>query len=141
MRPGRAFARFPIPAEVLAARRELARYRGCEVKSLGDRLLATFDGPTRAVRCACGIAKAVRPLEIEVRCGLHTGEIEARDKDVQGIAVHIAARISAAAAAGETLVANGEGLGRRLRPALQGARKHSLKGLEDPMEQLYAASS
>ncbi len=70
-------------------RRELARSRGNEVKSLGDGFLATFDGPARAVRCACAIAEAVRPLDIQVRSGLHTGEIEIADNDVQGIAVHI----------------------------------------------------
>jgi class 3 adenylate cyclase len=129
-----------LDAHHAAARRELARYRGSEVKSLGDGLLATFDGPARAVRCACAIAKAVRQLEIEVRCGLHTGEIEIRDRDVQGIAVHIAARISAAAAAGETLVS------RTVKDLVAGSGlrfnergKHSLKGLEDAME-LYAAS-
>jgi class 3 adenylate cyclase len=130
-----------LDAHHAAARRELARYRGSEVKSLGDGLLATFDGPARAVRCACAIAKAVRQLEIEVRCGLHTGEIEIGEKDVQGIAVHIAARISAVAAAGETLVS------RTVKDLVAGSGlrfndrgKHSLKGLADAME-LYAASS
>jgi class 3 adenylate cyclase len=78
--------------------RELARYRGSEVKSLGDGFLATFDGPARAVRCARAITEAIRPLEIQVRCGLHTGEIEIAGNDVQGIAVHIASRVSAIAA-------------------------------------------
>jgi class 3 adenylate cyclase len=124
-----------------AVRRELGRYRGSEVKSLGDGLLATFDGPARAVRCACAIAKAVRPLDIEVRCGLHTGEIEIGERDVQGIAVHIAARISATAAAGEILVS------RTVKDLVAGSGlcfdqrgKHSLKGLQDALE-LYAASS
>jgi class 3 adenylate cyclase len=122
-------------------RRELARYRGSEIKSLGDGFLATFDGPARAVRCACAIAEAVRPLGIEVRCGLHTGEIEVGDRDVQGIAVHVAARISAAAAAGEILVSRTVKdlvAGSGLRFKEHGA--HSLKGLQDAME-LYAASS
>ena len=130
-----------LNAHHATVRRELARYRGGEVKSLGDGFLATFDGPARAVRCACAIAEAVRPLDIEVRCGLHTGEIEIGDKNVQGIAVHFAARISAAAAAGEVLVSRtvkdlvaGSGL------QLKERGKHSLKGLQDPME-LYAASS
>ncbi|HXW20016.1 MAG TPA: adenylate/guanylate cyclase domain-containing protein [Roseiarcus sp.] len=124
-----------------AVRRELARYRGSEVKTLGDGFLATFDGPARAVRCACEIAEAVRPLDIEVRCGLHTGEIEVGEKDVQGIAVHIAARISALAAAGEVLVS------RTVKDLVAGSAlrfddrgRHSLKGLQDAME-LYAASS
>jgi len=85
-------------------RRELARSRGNEVKSLGDGFLATFDGPARAVRCACAIAEAVRSLDIQVRSGLHTGEIEIADNDVQGIAVHIASHISALAGPGEVLV-------------------------------------
>jgi class 3 adenylate cyclase/pimeloyl-ACP methyl ester carboxylesterase len=129
-----------LNAHHATVRRELARYRGSEVKSLGDGFLATFDGPARAVRCACAIAEAVRPLDIEVRCGLHTGEIEIGDKDVQGIAVHIAARISAAAAADEILVS------RTVKDLVAGSGlqfsergKHSLKGLQDPME-LYAAS-
>jgi class 3 adenylate cyclase/alpha-beta hydrolase superfamily lysophospholipase len=122
-------------------RRELERYRGSEVKSLGDGFLATFDGPARAVRCACAIAEAVRALGVEVRCGLHTGEIEIGDHDVQGIAVHIAARISAIATAGEILVSRtvkdlvaGSGLHFGERGA------HSLRGLQGAME-LYAASS
>jgi class 3 adenylate cyclase len=130
-----------LDAHHAAVRRELGRYRGSEVKSLGDGVLATFDGPARAVRCACAIAKAVRPLDIEVRCGLHTGEIEIGDRDVQGIAVHIAARISAAAVAGEILVS------RTVKDLVAGSGlrfdergKHSLKGLQDAME-LYAASN
>ncbi len=122
-------------------RRELARYRGTEVKSLGDGFLAIFDGPARAIRCACAITEAVRALGVEVRCGLHTGEIEMGDKDVQGIAVHIAARICAAAAAGEILVSRtvkdlvtGSGL------RFEERGRHSLKGLQGQMK-LYAASS
>jgi class 3 adenylate cyclase/predicted alpha/beta hydrolase len=121
-------------------RRELARYRGNEVKSLGDGFLATFDGPARAVRCACAIAEAVHPLNIHVRCGLHTGEIEIAGDDVQGIAVHIASRVSALAAADEILVSRtvkdlvaGSGL------RFEERGRHALKGLTEPME-LYAAS-
>lgn len=129
-----------LNAHHATVRRELARYRGSEVKSLGDGFLATFDGPARAVRCACAIAEAMRPLDIDVRCGLHTGEIEIGDKDVQGIAVHIAARISAVAGSGEILVS------RTVKDLVAGSGlqfsergKHPLKGLQDPME-LYAAS-
>ena len=93
-----------LDAHHATVRRQLARYRGTEVKSLGDGFLATFDGPARAVRCACAIAEAVGPLHIRVRSGLHTGEIELVDNDVKGIAVHIAARVSALAAPGEVLV-------------------------------------
>ncbi|HEV7447137.1 MAG TPA: adenylate/guanylate cyclase domain-containing protein [Steroidobacteraceae bacterium] len=127
-----------LDAHHASVRRELARYRGTEVKSLGDGFLATFDGPARAVRCACAIAEAVRPLEILVRCGLHTGEIETTCNDVQGIAVHIASRVSALAGADEILVS------RTVRDLVAGSGlqfdergKHSLKGLLEPME-LYA---
>ena len=69
----------------------LARFRGHEVKSTGDGILATFDGPARGVRCACAIAEEIRPLGIDVRAGPHTGECEAMGEDVGGIAVHIGA--------------------------------------------------
>ena len=70
-------------------RQQLVRFRGQEVKNLGDGFLATFDGPARAVRCASAIAETVRPLGIAVRSGLHTGEIELKPHDIAGIAVHI----------------------------------------------------
>ena len=87
-----------------AVRRTLGRFRGREVDTAGDGFLATFDGPARAVRCACEIVAAVRPLGIEVRVGLHTGECEVMDGKVGGIAVHIGARVAALAGAGEVLV-------------------------------------
>ena len=95
--------------EVLSAhdavvRRELERQRGQLIKHTGDGVLATFDGPARAVRGAQAIARAVRPLGIEVRAGLHTGEIELRGDDIGGIAVHIGQRVSALAGPGEVLV-------------------------------------
>jgi pimeloyl-ACP methyl ester carboxylesterase len=76
-----------------AVRQQLARFRGHEVKNLGDGFLATFDGPARAVRCAAAIADAVQRLGIAVRIGIHTGEIDLTGDDVTGIAVHIAARL------------------------------------------------
>ena len=85
-------------------RDELSRYRGREIKTLGDGFLATFDGPARAVRCAAAIAEAVRALGLEVRCGVHTGEIEMNGEDIGGIAVHIAARIAVLAKGGQVLV-------------------------------------
>jgi class 3 adenylate cyclase len=85
-------------------RRELRRFRGNEVKLLGDGFLATFDGPARAVSCALSMTKAVRPLDLELRAGLHTGEVEFVEADVRGVAVHIASRIVGHANAGETLV-------------------------------------
>ena len=84
-------------------RRELSRFRGQEVKTLGDGFMARFDGPARAVRCAMSIAGAARSLNIEVRAGVHTGEIEYKDADIGGIAVHLAARVAAAARGGEVL--------------------------------------
>jgi pimeloyl-ACP methyl ester carboxylesterase len=87
-------------------RRNLARFRGHEVKTTGDGILATFDGPARGVRCACAIAEEIRPLGIEVRAGLHTGECEMIGDDVGGIAVHIGARVAALAGASEVLVSS-----------------------------------
>jgi class 3 adenylate cyclase len=87
-------------------RRELERFRGKEVQTAGDGFLATFDGPVRAIRCAQEITKAVRTLGIDVRAGLHTGEIELLGHDIRGIAVHIAARVMARAGAGEVLVSS-----------------------------------
>jgi class 3 adenylate cyclase len=85
-------------------RRQLERFRGREVNTVGDGFLATFDGPGRAILCACAIRDAVRALDLEVRTGLHTGEIELRGNDVAGIAVHLAQRVSALAQPGEVLV-------------------------------------
>ena len=87
-------------------RRNLARFRGREIKMVGDGILATFDGPARGVRCACAIAEEIKPLGIEVRAGLHTGECEMIGDDVGGIAVHIGARVAALAGAGEVLVSS-----------------------------------
>jgi class 3 adenylate cyclase len=87
-------------------RRELERHRGREVKATGDGFLATFDGPARGIRCASSIAAAVRPLGIEIRAGLHTGECELMNGDVGGIAVHTGARVSAEAGPGEVLVSS-----------------------------------
>ena len=78
--------------------------RGVVVKRTGDGLLATFDGPGRGVRAALAVRDAVRPLGIDVRAGLHTGEIERRGDDVAGIGVHIGARVGALAGPGEVLV-------------------------------------
>jgi class 3 adenylate cyclase len=80
------------------------RFRGREIKTLGDGFLATFDGPARAVRCASGIIDALHPLRLNVRCGVHTGEVEMKGDDIGGIAVHIAARIASLADGGEVLV-------------------------------------
>jgi class 3 adenylate cyclase len=88
------------------ARRELERHRGRLVKNTGDGILATFDGPARAVRCAQAIAASVKALGIEVRAGLHTGEVELRGEDVTGMGVNIAARVMDAAGPGEVVVSS-----------------------------------
>jgi len=85
---------------------ELARYRGKEIKSIGDGFLATFDGPGRAIWCAHAIRKSVRSLGLEIRNGLHTGEIEVMENDIAGIAVNIAARVAALAGPDEILVSS-----------------------------------
>jgi class 3 adenylate cyclase len=87
-------------------RRELARYRGREIDTAGDSFLAAFDGPARAVRCACAISDGVRSLGIEVRAGLHTGECEVMGEKLGGISVHIGARVAALAGPGEVLVSS-----------------------------------
>lgn len=85
-------------------RASLERYRGVEVKSLGDGFLATFDGPARAIRCALAITQSLAGLELHVRVGLHTGEVDLVAGDVRGIAVHVASRVAGLAEGGEVLV-------------------------------------
>ena len=87
-------------------RRELAAFRGREVDTAGDGLLATFDGPARAIRCACSVRERVRALGLQVRTGLHTGECELVGDGMVGIAVHIGARVAALAGADEILVSS-----------------------------------
>ncbi len=89
-----------------AVRRVLERYRGREVGTAGDGFLATFDGPARAVRAAVEARDAVRPLGLEIRAGVHTGEVELAGRDIAGIAVHTGARVAALARAGEVLVSS-----------------------------------
>ncbi len=89
-----------------AVRRELGRFDGREVDTAGDGFFATFDGPARAIRCAQAIIEAVRPLGLDVRAGLHTGEVEVADGKVAGIAVNIGARVAARADTGEVLVSS-----------------------------------
>jgi pimeloyl-ACP methyl ester carboxylesterase len=110
----------------------LARSRGVEMDTAGDGFFATFDGPARAVRCALAAIEAVRPLGIEIRAGVHTGEVETIDAKAGGIAVIIGARISASAGTSEVLVSStvkelvaGSGL------AFEDAGEHELKGVPD----------
>jgi class 3 adenylate cyclase len=86
--------------------RQLERHRGRPVKTLGDGYLAAFDGPARAIRCACAIREQVRQLGVEIRAGLHTGECELIGADLSGLAVNIGARVGAKAGGGEVLVSS-----------------------------------
>ena len=122
------------------ARQMVDRHRGRLVKSTGDGILATFDGPGRAVRCALALSSAAGEIGVRLRAGLHTGEIEMRGHDIGGIAVHAAARVMAQAGPGETLVSRvvtdlvaGAGLGFTERGS------HELKGIPGRWE-LFAAS-
>jgi len=87
-----------------AVRRELDRWRGREVDTAGDGFLATFDGPARAIRCAVAAVESVRGIGMEIRAGVHTGEVEVANGDLRGIAVHIGSRVSSLAAPNEVLV-------------------------------------
>ncbi len=93
-----------LDAHDRAIDRQLTRFGGRLVKKTGDGVLATFDGPARAVQCAMAIRDAVHQLGLEIRAGLHTGEIEQRGNDVAGLAVHLAQRIQGLAEPGEILV-------------------------------------
>jgi class 3 adenylate cyclase len=113
-------------------RGQLARFRGIEVDTAGDGFFATFDGPARAVRCATAIVAAIAPLGVEVRAGVHTGEVETIDGKVGGMAVVIGARVGALAGASEVLVSQtvrdlvaGSGL------SFEDAAEHELKGVPD----------
>ena len=120
-------------------RREFVHFRGHEVKTLGDGFLATFDGPARAIGCAHAIVTDARSLGLEVRVGLHSGEVELVGQDVGGIAVHIAARVAGLAAAGEVLVSSTTKelvAGSGLRFVERGTRR--LKGIADEWR-LFAA--
>jgi class 3 adenylate cyclase len=114
------------------ARAMIGRYRGVVMDTAGDGFFATFDGPARAVRCARAIAEAVQPLGIEIRAGVHTGEVTTIDGKVGGIAVVIGARVGALAGASEVLVSQtvkdltaGSGI------AFEEAGEHKLKGVPD----------
>ena len=129
-----------LEAHDATVRREIARFRGSEVKSTGDGFLVLFDGPARAIQCAKAIMEGMVPLGIELRAGLHTGEVERTQSDVLGIAVHIAARVMDTAQPGEVMIS------RTVKDLVAGsgtkfddAGDHSLKGLEENW-QLYKVS-
>lgn len=122
-------------------RKALAEGSGREVKHTGDGFLATFDGPARAIRCAEAVRTGLRPLGLDVRLGLHAGEIELRGDDIGGISVHVGARVAALADPGEILVSRtvrdlvaGSGI------AFEDRGTHRLKGVDDDW-QLYAVRS
>jgi class 3 adenylate cyclase len=122
-------------------RREIDRFGGREVKTIGDAFLVVFDGPpSHAVRCAQAIVRAVRALDLEVRVGLHTGECEVMGGDVGGMAVHIAARVAALAAPGEVL-ASGTTYGTvgRGRPEVRGPRYAGAEGRAGTLAAVRAA--
>ena len=87
-------------------RRKLTEFRGREIDTAGDGFLASFDGPARAIRCAAAVVDGARPLGLELRAGLHTGECEIMGEKLSGLAVHIGARVAALAKAGEVLVSS-----------------------------------
>lgn len=96
--------RYALDSHHQEVRRALGHYGGVEIDTAGDGFLATFDGPARAVRCACAIRDGIANLGLQIRAGLHTGEVERRDRSVAGIAVHIGARVAALAGASEVFV-------------------------------------
>jgi class 3 adenylate cyclase len=111
-------------------RHDLNSFRGREVSTTGDGILAVFDGATRAVRCAAAMSRSARDLDLAIRVGIHTGEVEVVGGDVRGLAVHTAARLMSLAGPGEVLVSSttrdlveGSGL------VLEDAGAHELKGL------------
>ena len=113
-------------------REQLGLFHGVEVQTTGDGFLATFDGPERAIRCASAIHEALRPTGVKIRAGLHTGELVRTGTDVSGIAVHLAARITALSQADQVLVS------RTVRDLVVGstlcfaeAGNHRLKGFDD----------
>ncbi len=119
-------------------RRELALFGGLEVDAAGDGFLAVFDGPARAIRCGVAVRRALRSLSLDVRAGIHTGEVETSENRPRGIAVHLAARVMAIATAGEILVSQttrdlveGSGL------EFEDRGLHELKGIKGA-RQLYA---
>lgn len=121
--------------------REVERFRGRRVKTTGDGMLATFDGPARGVRCAQAVRDRVAEVGVQIRAGLHVGEVELRGEDVGGLAVHIGARVAALAGPGEIVVSRTVRdlvAGSGLRFAERG--EHELKGVPDRWP-LYAVAS
>jgi class 3 adenylate cyclase len=123
-------------------RSALDRFGGREVHTAGDGFLATFDAPRRAIECARSAGEAVRAIGLEIRAGVHTGEVELSDDDVQGIAVHVGARISALGGAGEVVVSSTvKDLVARSGIAFDDRREHELKGVPDSWRVFAVAST
>jgi pimeloyl-ACP methyl ester carboxylesterase/class 3 adenylate cyclase len=130
-----------LEAHNKTVRRELSRFRGREVKSLGDGFLATFDGPARAIHCANAIRESLHGLDVPVRIGVHTGEVELAENDVRGIAVHIASRVAHIGGADDVLVSRtvkdlvaGSGI------KLEDFGTHTLKGIPEEWQVFRAVS-
>ena len=130
-----------LSAHHQVVRSELHHFRGEEIDTAGDGFLVTFDGPARAIRCACAIRDRVESLGLQIRAGLHTGEVELSDEGPRGLAVHIGARVGAAAGPGQVLVS------RTVADLVVGSwidledlGEHQLKGVPDPWR-LYRALS
>jgi pimeloyl-ACP methyl ester carboxylesterase len=130
-----------LEAHDKAVRQELSRFRGREVKSLGDGFLATFDGPARAIHCASAIRNSLRGFHVPVRIGLHTGEVELAKNDVRGIAVHIASRVAQLGGPNDVLVS------RTVKDLVAGSGikfedfgAHALKGIPEPWQVFRAVA-
>jgi class 3 adenylate cyclase len=131
-----------LAAHHAIVREQIARFGGQEMGTAGDGFLATFDGPARGVRCALAIALAVRPIGLDIRAGLHTGEVELVPGDIRGLAVHIGARIGALAGPGEVLVS------RTVKDLVVGSGlvfvdrgTHRLKGVPDEWQVFAVAAA
>jgi class 3 adenylate cyclase len=124
-----------------SVRTQIGRFHGREINTIGDAFVATFDSPRRAIQCAQAIRDSLRAFDLDVRAGIHTGEIEVRGNDIAGLAVHIAARVVGHASPGEVVVSGA------VRPLLAGSviefedrGEHQLKGVPDPWR-IYAVVS
>jgi class 3 adenylate cyclase len=131
-----------LDAHHARVREQLERYGGREQRSTGDGFFALFDGPARAIRCALAIMQVLEPLGLQIRAGVHTGEVELAGNRVEGLAVHIGARVAASAGAGQVLVSRtvkdlvaGSGL------SFQDAGTHSLKGVPEEWQLFRVATA
>jgi class 3 adenylate cyclase len=116
-------------------RAQLLRFGGSEINTTGDGFLATFRSAVSALRCAAAIPEAIRDTGVEVRCGVHTGEVEIMGNDIGGVAVHATARIMALAGASETIAsARAVGLAEGSGLPFEPAGEHDVKGLDRPIE-------